>query len=124
MRLQRDAAKRRAPEACRSAESTSYIMPIKIYKMPDKEELAWLCDDVWTLPPQIKALHAWLKRQKKLNRGDYIADVGFQWYQDASGGGSIISTEMMNVMSKYGITLFLSEYPGFAEKKKRKRRRT
>jgi len=95
-------------------------MPIIIYpEATPKKQIAWLCDDEWTLPTQVAALESWLKRKKKMKAGAYIADIGFQARKDAGGGGSALSPEMMKKMADFGITLFLSEYPGFAKKKKR-----
>ena len=65
---------------------------------------------------QISELEEWLKSEgKSLSKGDYVADVGFQWCRDAGGGGSALSPESMKVMGELGISLFLSEYPGFSD---------
>ena len=76
------------------------------------EKLACLCDDSWELPVQISALEAWLNdNKKKVEPGDYVADIGFIPREKASGGGSAISPESMRTMAELGIWLFLSEYP-------------
>jgi hypothetical protein len=99
-------------------------MPIVIYsrKGPPESpppELAWLCDDEWTLPAQVYALEVWLRKHKrKIKKGSYVADIGFTVRKDASGGGSALSIEMMHTMAALGITLFLSEYPGVSRKTK------
>lgn len=98
-------------------------MPTKIYSAADPQnEIAWLCDDEWTLPAQVAALESWLKKKKKMKAGAYIADIGFQARKDAGGGGCAFTPAMMQKMADFGITLFLSEYPGFAEKKTRPNR--
>ena len=69
------------------------------------------------MPRQVAALEAWLKRKKMMKAGDYYADLGFMARKDAGGGGSAITPAMMQKMADFGITLYLSEYPGFAKKK-------
>jgi hypothetical protein len=92
-------------------------MPINIYpEDAPKKQVAWLCDDEWNLPAQVAALEAWLKRKKKMKTRAYIADIGFKARRGACGGGSALSPEMMKKMADFGITLFLSEYPGFANR--------
>jgi len=79
------------------------------------EHIAYLCDDEWSLPPQIQALVDWLaKSAAALPRGHYVADVGFQWRRNAGGGGSAIDPAAMTRMAEIGMYLFLSEYSGFA----------
>ena len=93
-------------------------MPIKIALTANRtKEIAWLCDGEWALPPQVAALEKWLKRKRKLKSGDYYADLGFMSRRDAGGGGSVLTPAMMQKMVDLGITLYLSEYPGFAKKK-------
>ena len=93
-------------------------MPIKITRSgkPEKE-IAWLCGGEWALPTQVAALEAWLKRKRKMKVGHYYADLGFMIRRDAAGGGSALTPAMMQKMAELGITLYLSEYPGFAKKK-------
>ena len=87
-------------------------MPINIYKMNEaRDKIAWLGDDVWDLPSQIPLLEDWLKKHETLiPPGEYVADVGFQVRKDASAGGSVVTKEMMRIMSFLGIELYLSEY--------------
>ena len=89
-----------------------FKMAINIYE--DNEEhtkIAWLCDNEWELPDQIHALEEWLKdNQGKLKKGNYIADLGFSARKGATGGGPVISTDMMQLMINLGIDLYLSEY--------------
>lgn len=94
-------------------------MPIKIASAgkPTKE-IAWLCGGEWALPPQVIALEKWLKRKRRIKAGDYYADLGFMARKDAGGGGSSLTPAMMQKMADLRITLYLSEYPGFAKKKK------
>jgi hypothetical protein len=87
-------------------------MPITIYFDDDsRAEVAWLCDDDWSLRSQVSALDAWLAEPKPpVAAARYIADVGFSPRADAAGGGAAVSPQMMRRMADLGITLFLSEY--------------
>jgi hypothetical protein len=91
-------------------------MPINIYvEGKAGKKVAWLGDGDWTLPGQIYALEEWLKLSgKHLAKDSYIADVGFKWRRDAGGGGSALSPKAMKIMADIGMSLFLSEYQGFA----------
>ncbi len=88
-------------------------MPINIYERKESsEELVWLCDDDWELPSQIDALEKWLiENQSKLDKSNYVADIGFDIRKDAFGGGGIISLEMMRILLDLGMEIYLSEYP-------------
>jgi hypothetical protein len=91
-------------------------MPINIYSQnsDDTDQVAWLCDDEWELPGQVDELERWLKaNQHKLSRGKYVADIGFQIRKDATGGGGVISTEMIGILNDLGMEIYLSEY-GYA----------
>jgi hypothetical protein len=95
-------------------------MPVNIYRVtPDgqeNEEIAWLCDDVWLLWPQIEALSAWLEHSTgTLQPAEYVADVGFCWRRDASAGGPVLEPVAMGRMAELGISLYLSEYGSFAD---------
>ena len=87
-------------------------MPIVIYS--EEKGSRWkrsLCFGKWELPRQVRALDAWLKRnRKKMKSGHYIADIGFMVRKGAGGGGAAISPEMMRKMADLGMSLFLSEY--------------
>ena len=68
-------------------------MPTSIYRVtPEGEanqDVAWLADNEWLLPPQVEVLQAWiLESGSQLQRAYYVADIGFCWRRDASGGGS------------------------------------
>jgi hypothetical protein len=91
-------------------------MPINIYdkEHQDLDPIAWLCDDEWELPGQVDELERWLKaNQQTLSRGKYVADIGFQIRPDATGGGGVISTEMIRILNDLGMEIYLSEY-GYA----------
>ena len=92
-------------------------MPVKVYVADDNHaEVAWLCDDLWNLPDQVEALVAWLQQNHStLDRGRYVADIGFSPRPDAAGGGAAISPEMLRTMGDVGMTLLLSEYPPFTQ---------
>jgi hypothetical protein len=87
-------------------------MPINIYNQTNNEKLDWLCDEVWDLPNQIAALEKWLRiKGVSLPKSSYVADVGFDIQKDSSGGGAVINSESMKIMSDIGMDIFLSEYP-------------
>ncbi|WP_373546791.1 hypothetical protein [Chamaesiphon sp.] len=44
----------------------------------------------------------------------YVADVGFQIRKDATGGGAVISTEMIQILHDLGMEVYLSEYGDFS----------
>lgn len=95
-------------------------MPILIRRVtPDgqkDEEIAWLCDGEWNLPPQIDALSSWISQESQnLLKAEYIADIGFCWRRDAAGGGSAISPDVLALMGAANMHLFLSEYPDFTD---------
>jgi hypothetical protein len=87
-------------------------MPIDIYNQRNNEKLDWLCDEVWDLPNQIDTLEKWLKtKEVLLPKSSYVADIGFDIRKDAKGGGAVINSESMKIMSDIGMDIFLSEYP-------------
>lgn len=94
-------------------------MPIRIDIHPadkPREEVAWLCGGIWELPAQIISLQKWLKRNhKKLDKGPYVADIGFSSHLGAAGGGAALTVETMKIMTAIDMELLLSEYPEFEE---------
>ncbi|MCI5066375.1 hypothetical protein MRY87_11685 [bacterium] len=93
-------------------------MPITLGEYTDSREghrwreLAWLCDNEWELPNQLKALEDWLLAEgKQLPVGKYSADIGFSPRNEATGGGGYLSCRALKVMSDIGMDLFFSEYP-------------
>jgi hypothetical protein len=87
-------------------------MPINIYEANSFETIAVISDTDWDLPTQIDELEKWLnKKGKNLQKGKYIADIGFDIRKDASGGGAVISSNMIKILSKIGMEIYLSEYP-------------
>lgn len=87
-------------------------MPINIYNQTSNEKIDWLCDDVWDLPNQIDTLEKWLRTKgASLPKSSYVADIGFDIQKDSSGGGAVINSESMKIMSDIGMDIFLSEYP-------------
>jgi hypothetical protein len=95
-------------------------MPVNIYRVTPKgephEEIAWLCDDEWLLSPQVDALSKWLQEcGAALQAGEYVADIGFCWWRSASAGGPVLEPATMKRMADLGMSLFLSEYPGFTD---------
>jgi hypothetical protein len=95
-------------------------MPVNIYQVtPERqknERVAWLCDGEWLLCPQIDALSEWLEKTgTALAAAEYVADVGFCWRRSASSGGPVLEPLTLRRMADLGMSLFLSEYSGFAE---------
>ena len=95
-------------------------MPVNIYRVtPEGQKnrrIAWLCDGEWHLRPQIEALSAWLSAEgSSLAPAEYVADVGFCWRRDALAGGPVLEPTALRRMADLGMSLYLSEYPGFAD---------
>lgn len=87
-------------------------MPIRIYNQTNNEKIDWLCDDIWDLPNQIDTLDTWLKTKGiLLSKSSYVVDIGFDIQNDSSGGGAVLNSESMRIMSEIGMDIFLSEYP-------------
>jgi len=87
-------------------------MPINIYNQTNNEKLEWLCDNVWDLPNQIDTLEKWLRTKGVLfPKSSYVADIGFDIRKDVTGGGAVINSDSMKIMSDIGMDIFLSEYP-------------
>jgi len=98
-------------------------MPVNIYRIVSdnekSEQIAYLCDDEWELCPQIDALSEWMEKTgATLQPAEYVADVGFCWRRDAGTRGPVLAPPPMRRMADLGISLFLSEYPGFADGRK------
>lgn len=95
-------------------------MPVNIYRVTPEnakgdKHIALLCDDEWLLCSQLEALSAWLEQSTaSLQPAEYVADVGFCWRRDASGGGSVLEPTAMRRMVELGMSLYLSEYGSFA----------
>lgn len=88
-------------------------MPTKIAKCIDpqnNEEIAWLCDEVWSLPEQLAAFEQWLVINADLTPGSYFADIGFSVRENATGGGGALNNQMLSILVKLGMEVYLSEY--------------
>lgn len=87
-------------------------MPINIYEAESYKTLAYLSNDDWELPIQVEELEKWLNTiGNELSEGKYVADIAFDIRKDATGGGAVINSNMINVLSKIGMEIYLSEYP-------------
>ena len=87
-------------------------MAINIYESDSFKKVAWLCDDVWDLPTQVDELEKWLKLNlPTLANSEYVADIGFDIRKDSAGGGAVMSVEMIRLLSKANMAVYLSEYP-------------
>ncbi|GAB3328581.1 hypothetical protein GCM10027429_03710 [Marivirga atlantica] len=86
-------------------------MPIKIYVKNSAKELDWLCNDIWDLATQLDVLERWLTNKgQRLSHDEYVADIGFNSRSLSSGGGGVLSTNSMSIMSKIGMCIYFSEY--------------
>tara|TARA_R110002051_G_C8582575_1_gene477511 strand:- start:209 stop:481 length:273 start_codon:yes stop_codon:yes gene_type:complete len=86
-------------------------MSINIYKEEKFETIKHLCEDDWELPSQMHELEKWLDKEgKNLPKGKYIADIGFEVRNDASGGGGVLSSKMIEILNKIGMEIYFSEY--------------
>ena len=92
-------------------------MPITVRNYQDNsdgDEIAFLCEEEWHLREQLIELETWLKnRATGLTAGKYVADVGFSPRDGAAGGGTILSTDALEILAAKGMSLELSEYPPF-----------
>ncbi len=67
-------------------------------------------------PKQVEVLKHWLNESGKyLTKGSYVADIGYCPRRGALGGGAVLSSEAMSIMSSIGMSLYLSEYPADEE---------
>ena len=95
-------------------------MPVSIYRIrrpeQENEQVAWLCDDEWSLTPLGDALTVWLRENAaKLPVAEYVANLAFQWRRSASSGGPAFAPETLRQMADLSMSLLFSEYAGFAE---------
>ncbi len=87
-------------------------MPISIYNEVNNDRIKYLSANIWDLPTQINELQQWLEKDgTKLKKGKYVADIGFDIRKDATGGGGIINSKMINILAEIGMEIYLSEYP-------------
>jgi len=97
-------------------------VPINLIDFSNSKEgekgvpIGHLCEDEWEIPKQITALEDWLNQNMgKIQKGHYVADLGYSPREGALGGGVALSTETMEMMVSIGMELFLSEYPPFED---------
>ncbi len=92
-------------------------MPINIYNDINSRKIEYLCEDSWDLPNQLMQLEKWLiGKGKELPKAKYVADIGFNIRKNATGGGGILNTQMIDIMSQIVMEIYLSEYPGLDKK--------
>ena len=77
-----------------------------------RENYLLLGPDEWDLRAQVDLLLDWLRKNDgKLETADsWIADIGFNARSDATGGGPIISSEIMELCLNNNVEIYLSEY--------------
>lgn len=76
------------------------------------ENYVLLGPNEWDLRAQVALLAEWLQEKDgKLVAADgWIADIGFNVRVDASGGGPIITSEIMSLCLRNNVEIYLSEY--------------
>ena len=86
-------------------------MAINIYKEDNLETIKYLSENDWDLPTQMEELENWLEKEgKSLSKGKYVADIGFGIRNDASGGGTVLSSKMIKILNEIGMEIYFSEY--------------
>lgn len=90
-------------------------MPVQVYCSSDAEDpfdpIGSVAESDWDLPSQIDKLEQWLSmHHKELNKGSYIADIGFTMREDACGGGAVMSKNLITMLHKIGMEVYFSEY--------------
>lgn len=93
-------------------------MPIVIRpRDQSKANYLELCPSSWDLRILIESLQVWLDSQPthfaESVTGSWIADVGFAPRSEATGGGPILSLQLMKQCLCYNLEIYLSEYPPF-----------
>jgi hypothetical protein len=51
-----------------------------------------------------------------LPKDKYVADIGFDIRKEANGGGSVINSKMIKILSNNGMEIYLSEYSSSIDK--------
>ncbi|MEM7020156.1 MAG: hypothetical protein AAF512_22790 [Pseudomonadota bacterium] len=76
------------------------------------ENFALLAADSWDLREQVEFFEKWLRDiDETLEDADsWIADIGFSPRSRATGGGPVVSLELMELCLRNKIEIFLSEY--------------
>jgi hypothetical protein len=68
-------------------------------------------EDAWDLSSQINMLEQWLSTHfEDLDKGSYVADIGFTLAKDACGGGAVMSKNLIAMLHKVGMEVYFSEY--------------
>ena len=87
-------------------------MPIIIYPEDHSvDEIATLCDGVWSLTTQLDAVAQWLRQNNNLPSGrKIVADIGFSLREDAAQGGAVLVADRMREFADNNIDIYFSEY--------------
>lgn len=92
-------------------------MAISIYNKENLKQIATLSEDNWSLISQLFELEDWLKNLKDLEKGNYIADIGYSSTEDirdagdnAFGGGFALGLDSINKLASNNIELWFSVY--------------
>lgn len=82
----------------------------------DDEDIAFLCENEWLLGVQVDRFEEWLlAHASDLEPGVYDVNIGFKWRRSAGTGGPVLSASMLKQMADLGMSLYLSEWNGFAD---------
>ncbi len=89
-------------------------MPIwirKTYKEKTENYLHLMKDD-WILPNNFDAFSEWLQSVDETldKNAEWIADIGFMPRESATGGGPIISLDLMKLCIRNNIEIYISEF--------------
>lgn len=62
------------------------------------------------LEMQLTYLSAFRKDLEQLNKGSYVADIGFTVRENATGGGAVLNKKMISMLHRVGMEIYFSEY--------------
>ena len=77
-----------------------------------KENEIKLAPNDWNLMSQFEVFEEWLKSNngQLVSEEGWVVDIGFSPRENATGGGPVISKEIMELCLKNNIEIYLSEY--------------
>lgn len=66
----------------------------------------------WDLDVQLERLHAWMREHPDFNAegSEWVVDVGFEPRKDVAVAGYTVSVELMAILSRKNVALWLSDY--------------
>ena len=71
-----------------------------------------LAPNDWNLMSQFEVFEEWLRSNngQLVSEEGWVVDIGFSPRENATGGGPVISKEIMKLCLKNNIEIYLSEY--------------